>query len=629
MSQNPGVKYTAAFLLVMSFSYIGLLVSGLSTYTSFTNPYSYIPTGYVSSIEGMGAVPLANRTVIFVLDGLRADTFYNTPKPHIESLDNWANFTAVHCSTLLSVSRTGYGVIPSGVNSTESGVISNDVTGVFRADSIWNATIANSGTTAVVGSDDWYEMFGPWLNYSLTFTTMMPNRAVVLINATSGTSVNMTSLPAYHDSLVSSYARLVVEQRQPTLMLVHFGGTDEAGHANGTSSESYVNALKNEDTYVGEVLDAYEAAGLLNSTLVIVTADHGQVDIRPGHAEHGGTEESVLHIPLIMRGAGVKPGIYGASAHQNSIAPTVAAAMGWAIPSDCSGTILFDCLNLTPQQEAIRRINLSEIREAQAMNTVNKMGYLSLHGPQLTECAQQVAYSRGNFTAGNWTVAIANAITAQAISETVLRESLTTKAAEERTLRLAIVVASAVGVFLLMAIIIRGPMKGAKSAAADTPRMVVVAIAVLAYFSFLLIGESLSGWRFSASYFFTSVEEFLTLTFGPTLFAIVLGGILLFLLLKAADRRSPTKLNQTTWATAFVFLVAAVFLLITAYFIVDAGPGLLWFAHDADRPIMYFFVVLSYLAFALSASLAFLGSRIISWISRRMSHSSLSVKGDA
>ncbi len=621
MSRNRGVRYTAAFLLLISFSYIGLLVSGFSTYTSFTNPYSYIPIGPVSSIEGMGAVPLANRTVIFVLDGLRADTFYSTPKPHIESLGNWANYTSIHCSTLLSVSRTGYAVISSGVNSTESGVIDNDVHGVFPGDSLWNTTVANSGTTAVIGSDAWYDMFGPWLNYSLTFTDTEPGSDSILINATTGAVLSRTSVPTYYDSLVSSYARLLFEEHQPTLMVVHFCGTDEAGHANGTSSASYVNALKNDDSYIGEVLGAYETAGLLNSTLVIVTADHGQIDIRPGHAEHGGTEEVVLHVPLIMRGPGVKLGTYGAPAHQNSIAPTIAAAMGWAIPSDCSGTILFDCLNLSSQQVAIHRINLAEVRAAQAGKTVSKMGYLSIYEPELTDCALHLVYSQGNFTAGNWTAASQDALFTQTIAETVLRESWSAKAAEERTLRLEIVVAVAVGAILLAAVIIRGPVARAKSADSEKLRMLLVAITVLAYFGFLYIGLSLFGWKFSASYFFTSVGEFVVMTFGPTFFAIVLGSILLFLLLKAADHVYSAKSNLTTWATAFVFFVAVVFLLITAYFIVDAGPGLFWFARDADRPIMYFSMVLSYLAFALFAFLGLLGSKIVSRISQRGSHS--------
>jgi hypothetical protein len=615
------VKYTAAFLLLISVSYIGLLVSGFSTYSSFTNPYSYIPTGPVSSVYGMGAIPLASRTVIFVLDGLRADTFYDTPKPGIESLGNWANFTSVHCSTLLSVSRTGYAVISTGVNSTESGVIDNDVMGVFPGDSLWNTTIANSGTTAVIGSDAWYDMFGPWLNYSLTFTETIPGSASVLINATTGVGVSRTSLPIYHDSLVSSYASLLLEEHQPTLMVVHFCGTDEAGHANGTSSESYVNALKNEDSYVGDVLAGYESAGLLNSTLVIVTADHGQIDVRPGHAEHGGTEEAVLHVPLIMRGPGIKPGTYEVPAHQNSIAPTIAAAMGWGVPSDCSGTIQFSCLNLTLQQEAIHRINLAEVRAAQAGKTVSKMGYLSFYQPQLADCALHLVYSQGNFTAGNWTAASQDALFTQTIAETILQESWAAKAAEERTLRLEIVVAVAVGAVLLAAVVIRGPMARAKSADSDKLRMLLVTITVFAYFGFLYIGLSLFGWKFSASYFFTSVGEFVVMTFGPTLFAIVLGSILLFLLLKAADHVYSVKSNMTTWTTAFVFLVAAVFLLITAYFIVDAGPGLLWFARDADRPIMYFSVVLSYLAFVLLAFVGLLGSKIVSRISQRRSHS--------
>jgi len=602
---------------VISLSYIGLLVSGFSTYSSFANPYSYIPTGKVSSINGMGAIPLANYTVVFVLDGARADTFYQTPKPMIESLGNWANFTRAHCSTLLSVSRTGYGVIGSGVNSTESGVISNDIAGVFPADSIWNATISNSGTTAVVASNDWNELFGPWLNYSLTFTSMVPGRGTVLVNATTGATTNQIPLTDYRDSLVSSYARLVVERHQPTLMLVHFCETDEAGHENGTASESYVNALKNEDSYIGDVLDAYADAGLLNSTLVVVCADHGQVDVRPGKGEHGGTEEEVLHIPLLIRGPGVNPGVYEVSVHQNSIAPTIAAVMGWAVPSDCSGTVLFNCLTLSPKQEAIHRINLSEIRAAQAKRTATKMGYLSLYGPQITETARYLAYSRSNFTAANWTVAMDNAVSAEAISLNVLRSSWAAKAAEERTIRLVLVVASSFGIVLLGAVLLRGPLAGVKTTVRDRPRMLAAIIAVAAYFGFLLVGQFLFGWRFSASYFFINAEDLMVRIFGPSLFALTLSGLLLLLLLRVRDRRLSVKSNTATRTTAFTVLVAAVYLFITAYFIVDTGAGLLWFVQDLDRPFMYFFVVLSYLAFVLFAFLALLGSKIVSAISKR------------
>ncbi len=608
---NRSLRYAVALMLLVSLGFLQLLVSGLSTYVAFVNPYSYVPSGPVSSIEGMGMTPLANRTVVFVLDGVRADTFYRTSKPEIETYDDWANFTAVQCSTLLSVSKTGYCVISSGVNSSESEVISNEYKGVFLADSIWNTTVTNSGTTAMIGSDSWYGLFGPWLTYSLAFTSQVPNEEAVLINATSGVPVTEATLPDYRDSLVSDYARLVLERHSPTFMLVHFGETDEAGHQNGTASESYVTALKNEDTYIGEVLDAYDAMGLLNTTLVIVVADHGQVDVLSGKGEHGGIEEEVLHIPLLIRGPGVKSGTYADPLHQNSIAPTIAAVMGWAVPSDCSGTVLFQCLSFTLQQEAVYRINLSEIRIAQATHRVSKMGYLTQYQSQIAEAEQLITYARGNFTSGNSSAATNGAITSIEVSESILRTSWNAKVAEERTTRLLVVLACIFAGILVVPVLFRNSFSSTKTALADGQRVAATVVVVVIYFALLYVGLLLFGWRFSASYFFTSVEDFLIRLFGPTLFALLPSLVVLFLLLRLSDKKSGAPKDAMVWLALFIFIITGIYLSVTAYFIVDSGPGLLWFLSNADRSLMYFFFVLSFLVFTLTTTLTLLMKRLL------------------
>ena len=600
-----------ALMLLVSLGFLQLLVSGLSTYVAFVNPYSYVPTGPVSSIEGMGMTPLANRAVVFVLDGVRADTFYETSKPEIESYDDWANFTAAQCSTLLSVSKTGYCVISSGVNSSESQVIGNEYKGVFPADSLWNTTVTNSGTTAMIGSDSWYDLFSPWLNYSLTFRSQMPNEASVLINATSGVPVTEVTLPDYRDSLVSQYARLLLERYSPTFMVVHFGETDEAGHQNGTASESYVTALKNEDTYIGEVLDAFEAMGLLNTTLVVVVSDHGQVDVLSGKGEHGGIEEEVLHIPLLIRGPGVTPGTYDDPVHQNSIAPTIAAVMGWAVPSDCSGTVLFQCLNLTLQQEAIYRINLSEIRVAQATRRISKMGYLAQYQSQVSVAEQLITYAHGNFTSGNNSSAIGAAITSIEASESILRTSWDAKVTEERTARLLVVMVCIFAGILVAGVLLRRSFDGVKTALADRQRVATTMVVIVMYFVLLYVGLILFGWRFSASYFFTSVEDFLIRLFGPTLFALLPTLVVLFLLLRISDKKSAAPTDVMVWLALFVLIITGIYLSITAYFIVDSGPGLLWFLSNADRSLMYFFFVLSFLVFTLTITLTLLVKRLL------------------
>ncbi len=154
-----GWRLTGTALMLLLLGCTGLLVAGAFEYLSYTNPYSYVPTPQVALID-TNISPTTNYSIIFVLDGMRADLFQETLKPGIDAYDDWANFTDVECSRLLSVSRAGFGVISSGVNTSESQVISNDYDGPFGADSLWNTSLRNGGTTAFVGSDTWYELFG-------------------------------------------------------------------------------------------------------------------------------------------------------------------------------------------------------------------------------------------------------------------------------------------------------------------------------------------------------------------------------------------------------------------------------------------------------------------------------------
>ncbi|GJM21771.1 MAG: hypothetical protein DHS20C15_16860 [Planctomycetota bacterium] len=56
------------------------------------------------------------------------------------------------------------------------------------------------------------------------------------------------------------------------------------------------------DDVLGEILGAYEEAGLLDNALVIVTSDHGEaLNQREGYGGHGDFFEEGLRVPLVMR----------------------------------------------------------------------------------------------------------------------------------------------------------------------------------------------------------------------------------------------------------------------------------------------------------------------------------------
>jgi arylsulfatase A-like enzyme len=67
----------------------------------------------------------------------------------------------------------------------------------------------------------------------------------------------------------------VIQKRKPHLLLFHLLNTDGIHHRYGPQSPASYTALALADTYVRQVLEALESAGIRSNSTVIVTSDHG------------------------------------------------------------------------------------------------------------------------------------------------------------------------------------------------------------------------------------------------------------------------------------------------------------------------------------------------------------------
>lgn len=65
------------------------------------------------------------------------------------------------------------------------------------------------------------------------------------------------------------------EGHAPAVFFTQLDEVDGAGHAYGSSSKEYEEAMKAADGYIGTIYDCLEENGLLEDGLFIVTADHG------------------------------------------------------------------------------------------------------------------------------------------------------------------------------------------------------------------------------------------------------------------------------------------------------------------------------------------------------------------
>lgn len=86
------------------------------------------------------------------------------------------------------------------------------------------------------------------------------------------------------------------------VLLVHLPNTDFFGHLIGWMSDTYIFELGNTDDQIGRIIDTLDELGIRETTLIIITADHGGHD--QGHGQ--GTPEDMT-IPMILNGPGIVP----------------------------------------------------------------------------------------------------------------------------------------------------------------------------------------------------------------------------------------------------------------------------------------------------------------------------------
>jgi arylsulfatase A-like enzyme len=103
--------------------------------------------------------------------------------------------------------------------------------------------------------------------------------------------------------VVAAAAVDVLEKFKPGLTFIHFADVDAAGHAKGWGSPEQLEQIERTDVHLAEIFAALDRAGLRESTVVILSADHGGAG-----RTHGADDPRSRHIPWIAVGPGVRAG---------------------------------------------------------------------------------------------------------------------------------------------------------------------------------------------------------------------------------------------------------------------------------------------------------------------------------
>jgi choline-sulfatase len=115
-------------------------------------------------------------------------------------------------------------------------------------------------------------------------------------------------------------------------------------------TDPYIAEIAFADAQIGRLLDSLERRNLLDRTIVIVAADHGESLGDHGERDHGiFVYESVLRVPLIMRVPGVAPRRVADVVRLVDVMPTVLDLLGVA-PPPVNGVSLVAALHGKPQE---------------------------------------------------------------------------------------------------------------------------------------------------------------------------------------------------------------------------------------------------------------------------------------
>jgi len=125
------------------------------------------------------------------------------------------------------------------------------------------------------------------------------------------------------------------------LSWLYFDVLDECGHERGGKSEAYPALIRRVDSWVRQVLGALNAAGIADTTTILIMSDHGRSE--PERREHGGFSTDELAVQWLLVGPGIKPG------HQITWpvsimdgAPTLLHALGISPPVEFYGRVVLE-----------------------------------------------------------------------------------------------------------------------------------------------------------------------------------------------------------------------------------------------------------------------------------------------
>lgn len=130
--------------------------------------------------------------------------------------------------------------------------------------------------------------------------------------------------------------------------------------------DPYAAEIAYVDSVIGQVIAELKRLELYETTLIVLTADHGEMLGEHGEATHGWfIYESAIRVPLIVRSPGVAPAAVTELAGLIDVVPTVCGLLGVPLPAEVQGVDLSPLLRGERGQQQLRELYCESLEPTQ------------------------------------------------------------------------------------------------------------------------------------------------------------------------------------------------------------------------------------------------------------------------
>ncbi|XP_061569816.1 GPI ethanolamine phosphate transferase 1 [Cololabis saira] len=358
---------TITFFLIGLTVHVVFFLSIFDIY--FTSPLVHGMTPQSTPLESP-----ASRLVLFVADGLRADSLFtllpngSSRTPYLRTVIEGTGTWGVSHTRVPTESRPGHVALIAGFYEDVSAVAKGWKENPVEFDSVFN----ESRYTWCWGSPDILPMFAKGASGDHVYTHTYPaeQEDFASTDASRLDSWVFSQVKSFFGSAKSNSTLKAHLLEDKNILFLHLLGIDTNGHAHRPMSQEYLDNIGLVDSGVAELVSVVEEFfGHDGRTAYVFTSDHGMTS----WGSHGAGHPSETLTPLVVWGAGVnnaqrvtEPQPYEDSylqewnlehirrvdVNQADIAPLMASLVGLPFPVNSVGVLPLLYLNNTDQFRA-------------------------------------------------------------------------------------------------------------------------------------------------------------------------------------------------------------------------------------------------------------------------------------